>query len=170
MLVIWNQIRANTTAPIKANLMTELLSVQMSWENGGCTHPGSHGDEQTRDFGSRHARRSRAMMRANAWGHDTLNTQYRKILNHLMPALCKSRCLDRVRYKTNQYGTYKTEIMLQWRNCYWRWHLGLCVGSPWNSRQFMPLCGHRLFRPNSTLLKHCIICICLLYPGKEIRH
>ena len=30
-----DQIRANTPAPIKANLMTEQLSVQMSWGNGG---------------------------------------------------------------------------------------------------------------------------------------
>ena len=32
-----DQICANTPAPIKANLMTELLNVQMSCENGGCT-------------------------------------------------------------------------------------------------------------------------------------
>ena len=46
-----DQIHANTPAPIKANLMTELLSVQMSWGNGGCTRAGSPGDQQTRDFG-----------------------------------------------------------------------------------------------------------------------
>ena len=39
-----DQIRANTPAPIKANLMTEQLSVQMSWGNGGCTRAGSPGD------------------------------------------------------------------------------------------------------------------------------
>ena len=43
-----DQIRAKTPAPIKANLMTELLSVQMSWGNGGCTRAGSPGDQQTR--------------------------------------------------------------------------------------------------------------------------
>ena len=63
-------IRVNTAAPIKANLMTELLSVQMSWGNGGCTRAGS---QQTRDFGPWDARRSRAMMWVNAWGHDELN-------------------------------------------------------------------------------------------------
>ena len=67
-----DQIRANTTAPTKANLMTELLSVQMSWGNGGCTRAASPGDQQTRDFGPWDARRSRAMMRAIAWGHDEL--------------------------------------------------------------------------------------------------
>ena len=65
-----DQIRANTPAPIKANLMTELLSVQMSWRNGGWTRAGSPGDQQTRDFGPWDARCFRAMMRANAWGHD----------------------------------------------------------------------------------------------------
>ena len=67
-----DQIRANTPAPIKANLVTELLSVQMSRGNGGCTRAGSPGDQQTRDFGPWDARGSRAMMRANAWGHDEL--------------------------------------------------------------------------------------------------
>ena len=67
-----DQIRANTLASIKANLMIELLSVQMSWGNGGCTRAGSPGDQQTRDFGPWDARRSRAMIRANAWGHDEL--------------------------------------------------------------------------------------------------
>ena len=67
-----DQIRANTPVPIEANLMTELLSVQMSWGNGGCTRAGSPGNQQTRDFGPWDARRSRAMMRANAWGHDEL--------------------------------------------------------------------------------------------------
>ena len=67
-----DQIRAHTPAPIKASLMTELLSVQMSWGNGGCTRAGSPGDQQTRDFGPWDARRSRALMRANAWGHDEL--------------------------------------------------------------------------------------------------
>ena len=67
-----DQIRANTPAPIKANLMTEQLSVQISWGNGGCTRADSPGDKQTRDFGPWHARHSRAMMRANAWGHDEL--------------------------------------------------------------------------------------------------
>ena len=47
-----DQVRANTPAPIKANLMTELLSVQMSWGNGGCTRAGSPGDQQAREFGS----------------------------------------------------------------------------------------------------------------------
>ena len=46
-----DQLRANTPAPIKANLMTELLSVQMSWGNVGCTRAGSPGDQQTREFG-----------------------------------------------------------------------------------------------------------------------
>ena len=68
-----DQIRANTPAPIKANLMTEQLSVQMSWGNGGCTHAGSPGDQQSRELGPWAARPSRAMMRANAWGHDELN-------------------------------------------------------------------------------------------------
>ena len=67
-----DQIRANTPAPIKANLMTEQLSVQMSWGNGGCTRAGSPGDQQSREFGPWAARCSRAMMRANAWGHDEL--------------------------------------------------------------------------------------------------
>ena len=67
-----DQICANTPAPIKANLMTELLNVHMSWANGGCTRAGSPGDTQTRDFGPWDARRSRAMMRANAWGHDEI--------------------------------------------------------------------------------------------------
>ena len=43
-----DQIRANTPAPIKANLMTELLSVQMSWGNRGCTRAGSPGPADTR--------------------------------------------------------------------------------------------------------------------------
>ena len=67
-----DQFRANTPAPIKANLMTELLSVKISWGNGGCTRAGSPGDQQTHDFGPWDARRSRVMMRANAWGHDEL--------------------------------------------------------------------------------------------------
>ena len=67
-----DQIRANTPAPIKANLMTEQLSVQMSRGNGGCTRAGSPGDQQSRELGPWAARRSRAMMRANAWGHDEL--------------------------------------------------------------------------------------------------
>ena len=67
-----DQIRANTPAPIKANLMTKLVSVQMSWGNGGCTRASSPGDQKTRDFGLWDARRSRAMMQANAWGHDEL--------------------------------------------------------------------------------------------------
>ena len=67
-----DQIRANTPAPIKTNLMTEQLSVQMSWGNGGCTRAGSPGDQQSRELGPWVARRSRAMMRANAWGHDEL--------------------------------------------------------------------------------------------------
>ena len=67
-----DQIRANTPAPIRANLMNEQLSVQMSWGNRGCTRAGSPGDQQTREFGPWAARRSRAMMRANAWGHDEL--------------------------------------------------------------------------------------------------
>ena len=68
-----DQIRANTPAPIKANLMTEQLSVQMSWGNGGCTRAGSPGDQQSRELGPWAARRSRAMTRANAWGHDELS-------------------------------------------------------------------------------------------------
>ena len=67
-----DHIRTNTPVPIKANLMTELFNVQMSWGNGGCTRAGSPGDQQTRDVGPWVARRSRAMMRANAWGHDEL--------------------------------------------------------------------------------------------------
>ena len=67
-----DQIRANTPAPIKANLMTEQLSVPMSWGNGGCTRAGSPGDQQSRELGPWAARRCRAMMRANAWGHDEL--------------------------------------------------------------------------------------------------
>ena len=67
-----DQIHANTSAPIKANLMTELLGVQMSWGNGGCMRAGSPGDQQTRDCGPWDAQRSRALMRANAWGHDEL--------------------------------------------------------------------------------------------------
>ena len=72
-----DQIRANTPAPIKANLMTEQLSVQMSWGNGGCTRAGSPGDQQSRELGPWAARRSRAMLRANAWGHDELRFTYR---------------------------------------------------------------------------------------------
>ena len=68
-----DQIRANTPAPIKANPMTKLLSVQMSWGNGGCTRAGSPGDQQTHELGPWDAQRSWAMMRANAWGHDELN-------------------------------------------------------------------------------------------------
>ena len=67
-----DQIRANTPAPIKANLMTEQLSVQMSWGNGGCTPAGSPGDQESRELGPWATRRFRAMMRANAWGHDEL--------------------------------------------------------------------------------------------------
>ena len=67
-----DQIRPNTPAPVKTNIMNEQLSVQMSWGNGGCTHAGSSGDQQTREFGPWDARRSRAMMRANAWGRDQL--------------------------------------------------------------------------------------------------
>ena len=70
-----DQIRANTPAPIKANLMTEQRSVQMFWGNGGCTRAGSPGDQQSRELGPWAARRSRAMMRANAWGHDELSTE-----------------------------------------------------------------------------------------------
>ena len=70
-----DQIRANPPAPIKANLMTEQLGVQMSWGNGGYTRAGSPGDQQSRELGPWAARRSRAMMRANAWGHDELNSQ-----------------------------------------------------------------------------------------------
>ena len=69
-----DQIRANTPAPIKANLMTEQLSVQISWGNGGCTRAGSPGDQQSRELGPWAARRSRAMMRVNAWGHDELKS------------------------------------------------------------------------------------------------
>ena len=69
-----DQIRANTPAPIKANLMTEQLSVQMSRGNGGCTRAGSPGDQQSRELGPWATRRSRAMMRANAWGHDELRS------------------------------------------------------------------------------------------------
>ena len=72
-----DQIRANTPAPIKANLITEQLSVQMSWGNGGCTHAGSPGEQQSRQLGPWAARRSRAMLRANAWGHDELITFHR---------------------------------------------------------------------------------------------
>ena len=69
-----DQTRTNAPAPIKADLMNEQLSVQMSWGNGGCTHAGSPGDQQTREFGPWVARRSWTMMRANAWGHDELTT------------------------------------------------------------------------------------------------
>ena len=61
-----------TPTPIKANLMNEQRGVQMSWGNEGCTCAGSLGDLQTRKFGPCDARRSRAMMRANARGHDEL--------------------------------------------------------------------------------------------------
>ena len=53
-------------------LTGEQHSVQMSWGNGGGTHAGSPGDQQTREFGPWAARRSRAMMRANVLGHDEL--------------------------------------------------------------------------------------------------
>ena len=56
--------------------MTEQLSVQMSWGNGGCTRAGSPGDQQSRELGPWAARRSRAMMRANAWGHDELIIEF----------------------------------------------------------------------------------------------
>ena len=80
-----DQIRANTPAPIKANLMTELLSVQMSWGNGCCTRAGSPGDQQTRDFGPWDARRSRAMMRANGWGRGHGELKFKdKETNHSM--------------------------------------------------------------------------------------
>ena len=78
-----DQIRANIPAPIKANLMTEQLSVQMSWGNGGCTRAGSPGDQQSRELGPWAARRSRAMMRANAWGHDELTECRTSSANHL---------------------------------------------------------------------------------------
>ena len=78
-----DQIRANTPAPIKANLMTEQLSVQMSWGNGGCTRAGSPGDQQSRELGPWAARRSRAMLRANAWGHDELTERRTSSANHL---------------------------------------------------------------------------------------
>ena len=71
MLVIEvGQIRTNTPGPIKANLMNEQLSVQMSWGNWGCMRAGSPGDQQTREFGQWATRCYRAMMRANAWGMD----------------------------------------------------------------------------------------------------
>ena len=75
-----DQIRANTPAPNKANLMTEQLSVQMSWGNGGYTRAGSPGDQQSRELGPWAARRSRAMMRANAWGHDELRKKEATVL------------------------------------------------------------------------------------------
>ena len=78
-----DQIRANTPAPIKANLMTEQLSVQMSWGNGGCTRAGSPGDQQSRELGPWATRRFRAMMRAKAWGHDELKALERT--GHLIP-------------------------------------------------------------------------------------
>ena len=80
-----NQTRANTPAPIKANLMTEQLSVQMSWGNGGCTRAGSPGDQQSRELGPWAARRSRAMMRANAWGHDELKKKHFSNIKRLQP-------------------------------------------------------------------------------------
>ena len=67
-----DQTRANTPALIKANLMSEQLSVQMSWGNGGCTRADSSGDQQSRELGPWATRRFRVMMRANAWGHDEL--------------------------------------------------------------------------------------------------
>ena len=67
-----DQIRANIPAPIKANLITEQLSVQMSWGNGGCTCAGCPGDQQSRELGPWATLRSRAMMRVNALGHDEL--------------------------------------------------------------------------------------------------
>ena len=79
-----DQIRANTPAPIKANLMTEQRSVQMSWGNGGCTRAGSPGDQQSRELGPWAARRSRAMMRANAWGHDELSKDSRKTVREFL--------------------------------------------------------------------------------------
>ena len=61
--------------------MTEQLSVQMSWGNGGCTRAGSPGDQQSRELGPWAARRSRAMMRANAWGHDELKiSSFKKVI------------------------------------------------------------------------------------------
>ena len=57
-----DQIRANTPAPIKANLMTEQLSVQISWGNGGCTRAGSPGRPTVT--------RVRAMGRSALSGHD----------------------------------------------------------------------------------------------------
>ena len=80
-----DQIRANTPAPIKANLMTEQLSVQMSWGNGGCTRAGSPGDQQSRELGPWAARRSRAMLRANAWGHDELKSPDAQKCTHYTP-------------------------------------------------------------------------------------
>ena len=67
-----SQQRGFIFLPIKANLVNEQLSVQMSWGNGGCTRAGSPGDQQTRESGPWAAQRSRAMMRANEWGHDDL--------------------------------------------------------------------------------------------------
>ena len=69
------QIRANTPAPIKDSLMTEQLSVQMSWGNGDCTRACSPGDQQSRELGPWATRRFRAMMRTNAWGHDELRNE-----------------------------------------------------------------------------------------------
>ena len=85
-----DQIRANTPAPIKANLMTEQLSVQMSWGNGGCSRAGSPGDQQSRELGPWAAPRSRAMIRANAWGHDELSHKYvTKCLYYYRPVQCE---------------------------------------------------------------------------------
>ena len=76
--------------------MTELLSVQMSWGNGGCTRAVSSGDQQTREFGPLDARRSRAIMRANPWGHDELGTNTEVMLMKIEFSKCllfvKSHC------------------------------------------------------------------------------
>ena len=66
-----DQICANTPAPIKANLMNEQPSVQMSCGND-CTRAGAPGEQQTHKFGPWAARHSRAMMRPKVWGHDEL--------------------------------------------------------------------------------------------------
>ena len=102
-----DQIRANTPAPIKANLMTEQLSVQMSWGNGGCTRAGSPGDQQSRELRPWAARRSRAMMRANAWGHDEL-----KLFFFFILFICSRQEQNKtVHYTTkNTYHTARQNI------------------------------------------------------------
>ena len=87
--------------------MTEQLSVQMSWGNGGCTRAGSPGDQQSRELGPWATRRFRAVMRANAWGHDELSG-YNKLSNISASWRCyRCNCSNQ---PGSRYHAYEFEV------------------------------------------------------------